>query len=94
MSRVFPGTAPHITAKARADLTPAATWIEAHYDDMRGQWVAVRLENPVLVASAPTLRHLWQKVSPAQLTNCLLQYIYPYSDTCRTYAPNTRIYVV
>ena len=87
MSRVLPGTAPHITAKARADLTPAATWIEAHYDDMRGQWVAVRLENPVLVASAPTLHHLWQMVSPAQLTNCLLQYIYTVEEEGQPLGP-------
>jgi hypothetical protein len=76
MARVLPGTAPHLAAKARADLTPATTWIESHYDDLRGQWGGMRLENPVLVASAPTLRHLWQKVSPAQLTDCLLQYVY------------------
>ena len=41
MSRVLPGIPPHITAQPRADLTPAAAWIEAHYDEFRGQWVAV-----------------------------------------------------
>ena len=87
MSHVLPGTAPHITAKARVELTPAAAWIDAHYDDWRGQWVAVRLENPVLLASAPTLRHLWQMVSPAQLTNCLLQYIYTVEEEGQPLGP-------
>jgi hypothetical protein len=87
MSRVLPGTVPSIIAKARTDLAPAAAWIEAHYDDLRGQWVAVRLENPVLVASAPTLRHLWQMVSPAQLTNCLLQYIYTVEEEGQPLGP-------
>jgi hypothetical protein len=87
MARVLPGTAPHITAKARADLTPATAWIESHYDDLRGQWVAVRLANPVLVASAPTLRHLWQRVSPAQLTDCLLQYVYTVEEAGQLVGP-------
>ena len=76
MSCVLPGTAPSTTAQARADLTPAAAWIEARYDDFHRQWVAVRLENPVLVASAPALRQLWQTVLLTQLTDCLLQYVY------------------
>jgi hypothetical protein len=76
MSRVLPGTVPHVTDQARADLSPAAAWIEAHYEEFRGQWVAVRLSNPGLVASAPTLYQLWQVASPGQLTDCLLHYVY------------------
>ena len=87
MSRVLPGTAPSTTAQARADLIPAAAWIEAHYDDFRGQWVAVRLENPVLVVSAPTLRQLWQMVSPTQLTDCLLQYVYTVEEEGQPLGP-------
>jgi hypothetical protein len=63
-------------AQPGADLTLAIAWIEAHYDAFRGQWVAVRLEDPVLVASAPTLPQLWQMASPARFQDCLLQYIY------------------
>ena len=76
MARVLPGTAPHITAPPPTDLTPAAAWIEAHYDAFRSQWVAVRLNDPMLVTSAPTLPQLWQMASPAQLMDCLLHYVY------------------
>ena len=75
MSRVLPGTAPQITAQAHADLAPASAWIEAHYDMFRGQWVAVRLTEPVLIASAPTLSQLWPMAPPALLNDCLLHYI-------------------
>ena len=76
MSRVLPGTPPHVMAQPGADLTLAAAWIEAYYDEFRGQWVAVRLEDPVLVASAPTLPQLWQVASRARLKDCLLHYVY------------------
>jgi hypothetical protein len=75
MSRVLPGTPPHVTAPVRPDLAPATAWIEAHYEAYRGQWIAVRLKDPVLVAQAPTLRHLWQVASPTQLKACLLHYV-------------------
>ncbi len=76
MSRVLSGTPPHVTVRPRANLTPAGAWIDAHYDEFRGQWVAVCLEDPVLVASAPTLPQLWQVASPVRLKDCLLQYVY------------------
>lgn len=76
MSRLLPGTPPHMRAQPCADLTPAIAWIEAHYDAFRGQWVAVRLEDLALVASAPTLSQLWQVASPARLQDCLLHYVY------------------
>ena len=53
MSRVLPGTAPQVVAHSQADMQPAFAWIEAHADACRGQWVAVRLVEPVLVASCP-----------------------------------------
>jgi hypothetical protein len=56
-------------------MRPALTWIEVHSDAFRGQWVAVRLVDPVLVASAPTLTQLWQMISPALLKDCVLYYI-------------------
>ena len=59
MARVLPGTTPHVVARGQADMRPALAWIEAHADALRGQWVAVRLVNPVLVASALTLTQLW-----------------------------------
>jgi hypothetical protein len=76
MSRVLPGTPPYVTDQVRPDLAPAAAWIETHYEVLRGQWIAVRLKDPVLVAQAPTLRQLWQVASPMQLKECLLQYVY------------------
>ena len=56
MARVLSGTAPQITAQGQVDTSAATAWIQAHYDDFRGQWVAVRLDQPSLVASASTLR--------------------------------------
>jgi hypothetical protein len=87
MSRVLPGTAPQVTAQASADLAPASAWIEAHYNAFRGQWVAVRLEEPALVASAPTLCQLWQTASPTQFQNCLLQYIYTVEEEHQAQGP-------
>ena len=75
MARVLPGTVPHVVAHGQADMRPAFAWIEAHSDAFRGQWIAVRLVDPVLVASAPTLTQLWQMASPALLKDCVLQYI-------------------
>ena len=87
MSRVFPGTPPCVMARSRADLTSAAAWIDAHYDEFRGQWVAVRLEDPVLVASAPTLPQLWKAASPARLKSCLLQYVYTAEEEHQVQGP-------
>jgi hypothetical protein len=56
-------------------MRPAFAWIEAHAEAYRGQWVAVRLVDPVLVASASTLTQLWQMASLALLKDCVLQYI-------------------
>ena len=64
MARVLPGTVPHVVAHGQADMRPTFAWIEAHADAFRGQWIAVRLVDPVLVASAPTLTQLWQMASP------------------------------
>ena len=75
MSRVLPGTPPHVSTQTRVDLTPAAAWIDVHYDEFRGQWIAVRLKEPVLMASAPTLPQLWLVASPENLKDCLLQYV-------------------
>ena len=87
MSRVLSGTPPHVTAQPRADLTPAAAWIDAHYDEFRGQWIAVRLEDPVLVAIAPTLPQLWQVASPERLKDCLLQYVYTVEEEHQVQGP-------
>jgi hypothetical protein len=75
MSRVLLGTAPQDLAHAQVDLTPASAWIEAHYDEFRGQWVAVRLAEPALVAHASTLSQLWQLAPPALLKDSLLHYV-------------------
>ena len=80
MSRVLPGTAPHVVAHSQADVRPAFAWIEAHYDALRGQWVAVRLTDPMLMASAPTLTHLWQMTSPTVLNECLVYYVSTVKD--------------
>ena len=53
MARVLPGTAPQVVAHGQADMRPAFAWIEAHSDAFRGQWIAVRLVDPVLVAQCP-----------------------------------------
>ena len=75
MARVLPGAAPHVVTRGQADVRPAFAWIEAHADAFRGQWIAVRLVDPVLVASAPTLIHLWHMALPALLKDCVLHYI-------------------
>ena len=75
MARVLPGTAPHVVAHGQADIRPALARIEAHADAWRGQWIAVRLVDPVVVASALTLTRLWQMASPALLKDCVLHYI-------------------
>ena len=75
MARVLPGTTPQVVAHGQADMRPAFAWIEAHAEAYRGQWVAVRLVDPVLVASASTLTQLRQMASPALLKDCVLQYI-------------------
>ena len=75
MARVLPGTAPQVVAHGQADIRPAFAWIEAHYEAFRGQWVAVRLREPALVARAPTLSQLWQVVPPERLTDCVLHYV-------------------
>ena len=76
MARVLSGTAPQITAQDQVDTSAATGWIQAHYDDFRGQWVAVRLDQPSLVASASTLRHLFESVPGDELDACLVQYVY------------------
>jgi hypothetical protein len=75
MARVLPGTVPQVVAHSQPDVRPAFTWIESHADALRGQWVAVRLTDPMLVASAPTLSQLWHMVSPALLKDCVLHHI-------------------
>jgi hypothetical protein len=42
---------------------------------LRGQWVAVRLRDPALIAQAPTLTLLWQVAAPAALQDCLIYYV-------------------
>jgi hypothetical protein len=56
-------------------MRPAFAWIDAQAEAYRGQWVAVRLVDPVLVASAPALTQLWQMASLALLKDCVPQYI-------------------
>ena len=80
MSRVLPGTAPRVVANSRVDVGPACIWIEAHYETLRGQWVAVRLTDPVLVAKAPTLTQLWQLAPPTVLQDCLVHYVSTVED--------------
>ena len=75
MSRVLLGTAPQISS-AQHDTAPATAWLEAHYDVFRGEWVAVRLKPPALVARAATLRQLFEAVSAEELNDCLVQYVY------------------
>ncbi|ETW95308.1 MAG: hypothetical protein ETSY1_31210 [Candidatus Entotheonella factor] len=53
MARVLPGTAPRIVSPSQPEYTSATAWIAAHYEALRGQWVAVLLAEPALVASAP-----------------------------------------
>ncbi|HEY5869468.1 MAG TPA: hypothetical protein VI542_28560 [Candidatus Tectomicrobia bacterium] len=75
MARVLPGTAPHVVAHGQADIRPALVRIEAHADAWRGQWIAVRLVDPVVLASAPTLTHLWQRAALALLKDGALHSI-------------------
>jgi len=75
MARVLLGTAPRVVAHSQVDVRPACAWIEARDDAFRGQWVAVRLIDPVLVATAPTLTQVWQIASPALLKDCVLHSI-------------------
>ena len=76
MARVLLGTAPQIAPQAPLEPSAARAWIEAHYETFRGQWVAVRLDEPALVASAPTLSQLLEGGDPAELKTCLVQYVY------------------
>ena len=76
MARVLLGTAPQIVAQTPPAPAAAQAWIEAHYEALRGQWVAVRLHEPVLVASAPTLSQLLEGGDPVELKTCLVQYVY------------------
>ncbi len=87
MARVLPGTAPQMTAQCQVEPSPAIAWIEAHYDAWRGQWVAVRLEKPVLVASAPTLSQLLQATSATQLKACLVHYIHTLEEESQVQGP-------
>jgi hypothetical protein len=74
MARVIMGTAPQVAAQCPTDVHSAFVWLQAHYDTLRGQWVAVRLHDPALVAQAPTLTQLWQMAAPAVLQECLIHY--------------------
>jgi hypothetical protein len=76
MARVLPGTAPQMVAQVQLEPSSATAWIETHYEELRGQWVAVRLKEPVLVASASTLSQLLESTDPAELKACLVQYVY------------------
>lgn len=76
MARVLLGTAPQLVAQAPPDAAAARAWIEAHYEALRGQWVAMRLDEPDLVASAPTLSQLLEGCDPLELKTCLVQYVY------------------
>ena len=76
MARVLSGTAPQMTAQGQVDTSPASAWIEAHYEELRGRWVAVRLDPPALVASASTLDQLFDAVPGDELNACLVQYVY------------------
>ena len=87
MARVLPGTAPQVAVHRQADVRPAFAWIEAHYEAFRGQWVAVRLTDPVLVVSAPTLPHLWQLAPPDVLHDCLVHYVSTVEDEHRAQGP-------
>ncbi len=76
MARVLQGTAPKIVAKGQLETSSATAWIEAHYEALRGQWVAVRLDKPALVANTPSLRQLFEMVPSDELNVCLVQYVY------------------
>jgi len=75
MSRVLSGTPPQVTDRLHADLSPAYSWIEQHYDELRGQWVAVLIEEPKLIARASTLKELWTASLGDILKDCLIHYV-------------------
>jgi hypothetical protein len=75
MARVLAGTPPQVVARSPIDTQQALAWLQAHYETFRGQWVAVRLRDPALIAQAPTLTQLWQVAAPAALQDCLIQYV-------------------
>jgi len=75
MARVLAGTPPQIVAPSPADTQQAMAWIQAHYATFRGQWVAVRLHAPALIAQAPTLTQLWQVAAPEAFQDCLIHYV-------------------
>lgn len=75
MSRVLSGTPPRVTNQARADLSLAYEWIEQHFDELRGQWVAVSIKEPKLIARAPTLKELWKAAPSDALKDCLIHYV-------------------
>lgn len=87
MSKVLAGTAPQVLEQTQPDLASAAAWIEAHYEELRGQWVAVRLDEPALVASAPTLRELWKVAPLAQLKDCLIHYVCTVEEESQAQGP-------
>jgi hypothetical protein len=87
MARVLPGSAPQVIEQAQPDLALASAWIEDHYDELRGQWVAVRLDQPTLIASAPTLARLWQAAPPAQLKDCLIHYVLTVAEEHQAQGP-------
>ena len=76
MARVLQGTTPQVIVEAQPELSAARAWIEAHYETFRGQWVAVRLDEPELVESAPTLSQLFDRCDPVTLDTCLVHYVY------------------
>jgi predicted metal-dependent HD superfamily phosphohydrolase len=75
MARVLAGTPPHVVDQYAADTQRALAWLQAHYDAFRGQWVAVQLRHPDVIAHAPTLTQLWQVASSAVLQDCLIHYV-------------------
>jgi hypothetical protein len=87
MARVLPGTAPHVVAHGQADMRPAFAWIEAHADAWRGQWIAVRLVDPMAVASAPTLTQWWQMAEPALLKDGVLHSISTVENASQAQGP-------
>jgi hypothetical protein len=76
MALVLSGTAQNVVAQVQLGPSSATAWIEAHYEELRSQWVAVRLKESALVASASTLSQLLAATDPAALKACLVQYVY------------------
>lgn len=87
MARVLPGTAPQIVPQSQPEYSSATAWIEAHYEALRGQWVAVRLDEPALVASAPSLSQLLEACDPVELKTCLVQYVYTSEQEHQSHGP-------